>query len=112
MGRFGNLLLVNGGPEYWLTVARGEVVRFFLTNSLEHAHVQPVVRRRRHQAVASDVGRFERQAWVDSVVIAPAERYVVEVRFDEPGEARLVNRVRAIDHVYGNYFPTRRCWAW
>ena len=28
MGRFGNLLLVNGDPDYRLTVDRGEVVRF------------------------------------------------------------------------------------
>ena len=105
MGRFGNLLLVNGGPEYRLTVARGEVVRFFLTNVSNTRTFNLSFGGAAIKLVASDVGRFERQAWVDSVVIAPAERYVVEVRFDEPGEARLVNRVRAIDHVYGNYFP-------
>ena len=32
MGRFGNVLLVNGEPEYRLNVSSGEVVRFFLTN--------------------------------------------------------------------------------
>src|SRR5579862_3598313 len=32
MGRFGNVLLVNGARDYTLRVARGEVVRFFLTN--------------------------------------------------------------------------------
>ena len=105
MGRFGNLLLVNGGPEYRLTVARGEVVRFFLTNVSNTRTFNLSFGGAPIKLVASDIGRFERQAWVDSVVIAPAERYVVEVRFDEPGEARLVNRVRAIDHVYGNYFP-------
>ena len=105
MGRFGNLLLVNGGPEYRLTVARGEVVRFFLTNVSNTRTFNLSFGGAPIKLVASDVGKFERQAWVDSVVIAPAERYVVEVRFDEPGEARLVNRVRAIDHVYGNYFP-------
>ena len=105
MGRFGNLLLVNGGPEYRLTVARGEVVRFFLTNVSNTRTFNLSFGGAAIKLVASDVGKFERQAWVDSVVIAPAERYVVEVRFDEPGEARLVNRVRAIDHVYGNYFP-------
>ncbi len=105
MGRFGNLLLVNGEPEYRLTVARGEVVRFFLTNVSNTRTFNLSFGGAPIKLVASDIGRFERQAWVDSVVIAPAERYVVEVRFDEPGEARLVNRVRAIDHVYGNYFP-------
>ena len=32
MGRFGNVLLVNGQPDYQLKVERGEVVRFYLTN--------------------------------------------------------------------------------
>ena len=105
MGRFGNLLLVNGEPEYRLTVDRGEVVRFFLTNVSNTRTFNLSFGGAPIKLVASDIGRFERQAWVESVVIAPAERYVVEVLFDEPGEARLRNRVRAIDHVYGNFFP-------
>ena len=105
MGRFGNLLLVNGEPDYRLTVARGEVVRFFLTNVSNTRTFNLSFGGAPIKLLASDVGKFERQAWVESVVIAPAERYIVEVRFDEPGDAPLVNRVQAIDHVYGNYFP-------
>ena len=104
MGRFGNLLLVNGEPDYRLTVPRGEVVRFFLTNVSNTRTFNLSFGGAAIKLVASDVGKFERQAWVDSVVIAPAERYIVEVRFDAPGEAPFVNRVQAIDHVYGNYF--------
>src|SRR5579862_2036468 len=33
MGRFGNVLLVNGQPRYHLEVHKGDVVRFFLTNA-------------------------------------------------------------------------------
>ena len=54
----------------------------------ERAHVQPLVQRRPMKVVASDVSRFEREEWVPSVVMAPAERYVVEVRFDTPGRVR------------------------
>ena len=32
MGRFGNVLLINGEPDYELEVERGEIVRFFFTN--------------------------------------------------------------------------------
>ena len=35
------------------------------------------------KVVASDLGRYEQEAWVDNVAIAPAERFVVDVRFDE-----------------------------
>ena len=104
MGRFGNLLLVNGEPDYRLTVERGEVVRFFLTNVSNTRTFNVSFGDAPIKLVASDVGKFERQAWVDSVVIAPAERYIVEVRFDEAGEVPFANRVQAIDHVYGNYF--------
>ena len=55
--------------------------------------------------VASDLSRYESESWVESVTIAPAERYVVEVRFDSPGSVALTNRVQAIDHLYGNFFP-------
>ncbi len=105
MGRFGNLLLVNGERKYRLTVDRGEVVRFFLTNVSNTRTFNLSFGGASIKVVASDIGKFERQTWVESVVIAPAERYIVEVRFDEPGEAPLVNRVQAIDHVYGNFFP-------
>ncbi|MYK88899.1 MAG: multicopper oxidase family protein [Acidobacteria bacterium] len=104
MGRFGNLLLVNGDPNYRLTVDRGEVVRFFLTNVSNTRTFNVSFGDAPIKLVASDIGKFERQAWVDSVVIAPAERYIVEVRFDAPGEVPFANRVQAIDHVYGNYF--------
>ena len=56
------------------------------------------------KVVASDVGPYERETWVESVVIAPAERYVVHVRFDRPGTVALVNRVRGLDHLYGRFF--------
>src|SRR5256886_17510077 len=52
---------------------------------------------------AADAGPFERETWVESVVIAPAERYVVHVRFDRPGRVALVNRVRGIDHLFGRF---------
>ena len=85
-------------------VAAARSCGFFLTNvsstrvfNLSFA----AARTARMKVVASDLGRYEREAWVDNVTIAPAERYVVDVRFDEPGDVSLVNRVRAIDHMHG-----------
>ena len=105
MGRFGNVFLVNGEPG-WTTVARrGEVVRFFLTNVSNTRTLNlSFGAGTRMKVVAGDVGNFQREAWVESVVIAPAERYVVHVRFDEPGVHALVNRVRGLDHVFGRFF--------
>jgi suppressor of ftsI len=103
MGRFGNTLLVNGEPRYRLAVKRGEVVRFFLTNAANARTFNLSFPGARMKVVASDAGTYEREAWVESVVIAPAERYVVHVRFDRPGTVALVNRVRGLDHLYGRF---------
>lgn len=117
MGRFGNILLVNGEPDYALSVRRGEVVRFFLTNvsntrtfnlSFSGTGRDDPGRALPVKVVASDVGRFEREVMAESVVISPAERYVVEVRFDEAGEFVLSNRVQAISHREGVFFSESR----
>ena len=104
MGRFGNVFLVNGEPRWRASAKRGEVVRFFLTNvsntrtfnlSFPGAHMK---------VIGSDAGNYEHEEWVESVVIAPAERYVVHVRFDSTGDVPLVNRVQGLDHLFGRFF--------
>lgn len=101
MGRFGNVFLVNGEPHYTLAVRRGDVVRFFLTNASSARLYNVSFAGARMKVVASDAGKFEREAWVSSVVIAPAERYVVEVEFGGAGRVPLVNRVQALNHMLG-----------
>jgi FtsP/CotA-like multicopper oxidase with cupredoxin domain len=54
--------------------------------------------------VGGDVGKVEHEQWVESVVLAPAERWIVDVRFEQPGAAALLNRVQAIDHARGLFF--------
>jgi FtsP/CotA-like multicopper oxidase with cupredoxin domain len=105
MGRFGNVFLVNGEPGYRLAVRRGEVVRFYLTNASSTRTLNVSFPGARMKVVATDAGPFEREAWVESVVIAPAERYVVHVRFDKPGKVALVSKVIGLDHLFGKFFP-------
>ena len=104
MGRFGNTFLVNGEPDYRLAVGRGEVVRLYLTNAASTRTFNLSLPGAKMKVVASDVGPYAREEWVESVVIGPAERYVVHARFDRPGTIPLVNRVRGLDHVYGKFF--------
>ena len=105
MGRFGSLFLVNGEPDYRLAVRRGEVIRFYLTNASSTRTLNLSFTGARMKVVASDAGPFEHEEWVESVVIGPAERYVVHVRFERAGRAALVNRVRGLDHLFGRFFP-------
>jgi suppressor of ftsI len=113
MGRFGNVFLVNGEPDYAMTVDEGDVVRFMLTNasntrtfnlSIVPVDGQPDAAPLPLKVVASDVSRFERETRVHSVVLSPAERYVVEAHFPTAGSWALVNRVQAIDHRQGVFF--------
>jgi len=105
MGRFGNVFLVNGEPRYALSVKRGEVVRFSLVNVSNARIFNLSFAGARMKVVATDVGKFEREAWVSSVVIGPAERYVVDVEFAKLGRVALVNRVQALEHMFGRITP-------
>jgi FtsP/CotA-like multicopper oxidase with cupredoxin domain len=103
MGRFGNVMLVNGVTDYQLSVQRGEVVRFYLTNVANSRTFNVVFGGAKIKVIASDVSKYEREVWVESVVIAPAERYVVEVLFDEPGDLEITNSIQAIDEFRGEF---------
>lgn len=105
MGRFGNVMMVNGETDHRLTARTGEVVRFYLTNVANSRTFNVTFGGAEVKVVASDVSRFEREQWVGSVVIAPAERYVVDVRFDEPGETVIANTIQAINHFRGEFYP-------
>ena len=105
MGRFGNVMLVNGTTDYRLDVAKGDVVRFYLTNVANTRTFNVVFGRAPIKIVGSDVSKYEREEWVASVVIAPAERYIVEVKFDEAGEVPITNSIQAIDDFRGEFYP-------
>lgn len=105
MGRFGNLFLINGEPDYRLSLDRGEVVRFFLTNVSNTRTFNLKLDGVPLKAIGSDVGRFEREEWVSSMAIAPAERFIVEAHFPEPGTYALTNSVQAFSHRTGTFFP-------
>jgi len=105
MGRFGNVMLVNGETSYDLNVDRGAVVRFFLTNVANSRTFNVVFGGAPIKVVASDVSKYEREQWVQSVVISPAERYVVDVQFQKTGTYTLTNSIQAINHFRGEFYP-------
>ncbi len=92
MGRFGNVMLVSGEPALALTVRRGEVARFFLTNTANTRVFNVEIPGARMKLVGADSGHYEREEFVDAVLIAPSERAVVDASFDETGFVTLVHR--------------------
>jgi FtsP/CotA-like multicopper oxidase with cupredoxin domain len=105
MGRFGNVMLVNGETSWSAAVKAGEVLRLRLTNvSSTRTFNLSFAGDLRMRLLSSDLGDFASAPLVESVVIAPAERYTVDVAFAKPGHYSLLNRVRGIDHLYGRFF--------
>ncbi|MDQ3823341.1 MAG: multicopper oxidase family protein [Actinomycetota bacterium] len=92
MGRFGNVMLVGGETDLSIEAKRGEVVRFFLTNTANTRVFNVVLPGARIKLVGGDSGRFEREELVEAVVLAPSERVVVDVLFDGPGQLTLEHR--------------------
>ena len=98
MGRFGNVMLINGEPAFSGEAAVGEVVRLYLVNTANTRIFNFAVRGARAKLVGGDSGRYERETFVEEVLLAPSERAVVDVLFDTPGEVRLEHRTP--EHVY------------
>jgi FtsP/CotA-like multicopper oxidase with cupredoxin domain len=92
MGRFGNVLLVAGETELSLDAKLGEVIRFYLTNTANTRVFNVGLPGARMKLVGGDSGRYEQEELVDSVVLAPSERAVVDVLFAEPGNLTLEHR--------------------
>src|SRR3954451_7181149 len=89
MGRFGNVFLVSGETDLSLTAQLGEVVRFFLTNTANTRVFKVALPGARMKLVGGDSGHVETEQFVDDVILAPSERVVVDVLFDQSGELRL-----------------------
>jgi FtsP/CotA-like multicopper oxidase with cupredoxin domain len=92
MGRFGDVLLIGGEPDLSLAANVGEVVRFYLTNTANTRVFKVALPGARMKLVGGDSGHVEHEQFVDDVVLAPSERVVVDVLFDQPGELALEHR--------------------
>jgi FtsP/CotA-like multicopper oxidase with cupredoxin domain len=92
MGRFGNVMLVAGEPDLSLEAKRGEVVRFYFTNTANTRVFNVTVPGARMKLVGADSGRYEHEEFIDEALLAPSERVVIDVLFDESGEVALEHR--------------------
>lgn len=91
LGRFGNEHLINGEVGYSLEVKKGEVIRFFVTNVANARTYNLSIPGAQLKLVGADLGKYEKETFIDSILISPAERIVVEAYFPESGEFKLVH---------------------
>jgi FtsP/CotA-like multicopper oxidase with cupredoxin domain len=98
MGRFGNVMLVAGEPDLHLEARRGEVVRFYFTNTANTRVFNVSLPGAQMKLVGADAGHYEHEKFVDDVLLAPSERVVVDVLFPDVGELELHHRTP--EHTY------------
>jgi len=119
MGRYGDVTLINGQDHFQLQTKVGEVSRLYLTNTASTRTIKFALPGARMKLVGSDAGLYERETWVDSVIVAPSERYIIEVHYGKPGSFDILNnkpdapviigkvvvssdRAKALAHDFGN----------
>src|SRR4051812_3818106 len=98
MGRFGELLLINGETDLSLRTQLREVVRLYLTNTANTRVFKVALPGARMKLVGGDSGHVEREELVEEIILAPSERLVVDVLFDQAGDLTLEHRTP--DRVY------------
>ena len=85
MGRFGNVMLTNGETSFSGEAAVGDVVRLYLVNTANTRIFNFAFPSARMKLVGGDSGRYERETFVDEVMLAPSERAVIDVMFENAG---------------------------
>jgi len=99
MGRFGDIMMINNQTDYNLAIATGETVRFFMTNTANTRTFDVSINGADMKLVGSDIGRVEQEEMVDSIIIAPSERYIFEASFEKPGTYRITSRNRVLGTI-------------
>jgi len=100
-GRWGNIMLINGDDDYKLEVTTGEVIRFYITNVANTRVFNFSIPNAQMKLIGSDIGSYEKEGFVDSFVIASAERYTIEVLFDKEGEYELKSITPENEYILG-----------
>lgn len=91
MGRFGNVMFTNGETGFRSDAKQGEVVRLYLTNAANTRVFNIAIPGVKMKLVGADLGRYEKETFVDEVMIAPGERRVVNVFFEKSGSYELIH---------------------
>jgi FtsP/CotA-like multicopper oxidase with cupredoxin domain len=103
MGRFGNVMLTNGETEYRTEAAVCEVVRLHLVNTANTRIFNFGLSGARMKLVGGDSGRVEHEEFIDEILLSPSERAIVDVLFDQAGEAHLENRTPDRTYDLGHF---------
>lgn len=89
MGRYGNTVLINGETNYTLTMKQGEVKRISLVNTANARPFDFTIPGIKMKLVSWDMGYYQKESWVDHIIIAPAERYTIDIMPEKVGDFEI-----------------------
>ena len=98
MGRFGNTMFVNGQTNYVENVHAGEVIKYYITNTANTRMFNFSIPGAKMKQVGGDNGKVTQEEFIDSVMLAPSERSIVDVYFSKPGKYQILHTTP--DHSY------------
>ncbi len=101
MGRYGNVMLVNGEEDFVLSAGVGDVVRLYVVNAANARPFNFAIEGLRLKLVGGDSGAYERASFADSVTLGPSERAIVDVLIPRAGTYRIVNRTPGVTRRLG-----------
>lgn len=91
MGRYGNHMLVNGETHFEIDALEAKVTRLYITNVANVRPFRLTLSQGFMKLVGGDAGFYEREQQIDSVIVSPSERVIVDVYFPDEGTFQLFN---------------------
>ncbi|MDP2091088.1 MAG: multicopper oxidase family protein [Candidatus Gracilibacteria bacterium] len=101
MGRFGSTMFINGNTDYVFNMKKGEVVRVYLTDVANTRIFNFKIPGVKMKLVGSDIGKYEKETFIDNIVISPGERYIVDLYAPDFGTFEIQNSTPDNNYVLG-----------
>ena len=96
MGRYGNLILINGKTNWQTEVKANTIQRFYVANASSARPYRFTLNSMKMKVVGSDNGRVGNERFVDALTLSPGERYIVDVVFDKTGNVPIKNNAPGV----------------
>lgn len=89
MGRYGNTMFINGEQKIHLQMKQGEIKQISFINTANARPFRISIPGMKMKLIAGDNSVYQKQSFVESLIIAPAERYTVQIYAEKSGTYTL-----------------------
>ncbi len=106
MGHYGNVMLVNGKEKFDLMAKAGEVIRLYVINAANARPFNFTINGLKLKLVGGDNGAYEKAMFVESVILSPSERAIVDIFVPQAGIYAIENRTPEKTYALGTITVT------